>query len=156
MTINELKEILSATDMNIISYEIKRRGFRTTNEHSMKEYPYHVLFADFLNLPHAMQYDESKNEKYHGTIYTNCKGFEDLTFITVTRFVFKTHPKHDPAYIPVEGMVFTDAPYNDDFIKEINLPYKCDKCQKEFIKKDMISINLRVLCEDCYTAEIDC
>ncbi len=138
-----------------ISEELKKRGFRITNEYSVREFPYNVLFADFLMLPHLMQYDEKKNEKYHGTIITNCKGYEDLTFITITRFIYKTTPEHGPAYIPAEGMTFTDAPYNDEFINEIDQPYKCDKCHKEFIKKDMISRDDKILCEDCYVEEID-
>ena len=99
----------------------------------------------------VLQKDEPSNKEYYGTLYTDNKVYEGFTFISLTLFVIMR--EHDNVSVPKRLLLFIDAPYNAEYVMEMNAPYKCEKCGAEYIKKDLIEHNDMFSCVTIAFAE---
>ena len=153
MTIYELDDILALRDWDKISAEIERRGFRQAGDEDKWEFKPEILYDESAYRKSVLQKDDPSNKEYYGTLYTDNKVYEGFTFISLTLFVIVR--EHDNVSIPKRLLLFTDAPYNAEYVMEMNSPYKCEKCGAEYIKKDLIEYDDKFLCGDCLFREVD-
>ncbi len=153
MTIYELDDILALRDWDKISAKIERHGFRQAGEVGEWEFKPEILCDESAYQKSVLQKDEPANKEYYGTLYKDNKVYEGFTFISLTLCVIMQ--EHNNVSVPKRSLLFTDAPYNAEYVRRINSPYKCDKCRAEYIKKDLIEHNDLFLCNDCFCREFD-
>lgn len=153
MTIFDLDEILKIMNWDEICEKIKKYGFREAEEGTVCEFDIDELYKKSKYHKHAIQKDEAKDKEYFGTLYKNCKQYEGLTFISITLFVIRRD--HDNISVPQKSILLTDAPYNKEFVEEMNSICVCPNCGKTFVKKDMSKYKQQFFCINCYMDKID-
>ncbi len=57
--------------------------------------------------------------------------------------------------IPKKTMIFTDAPINEEYLRDINSIVKCDLCGEEYVKKQLLDYENKKLCGKCFCFEMD-
>ncbi len=153
MTINELDNILALKDWNKISAEIEKHGFRQAGEVGEWEFKPKILCEESAYCESASQTDVTAGKMYRGTLYRDNKTYEGFTFITLTLWL--TLRDKNNVSIPKRSLLFTDAPYNAAYIREINSPYPCDRCGKVYIKKKLCEEDDKFLCDKCFVKTIE-
>ncbi len=153
MTIYELDDILSLKDWDKISAEIEKRGFRQAGEVGQWEFKPSILHEQSAYKKSAIQRDELADREYYGTIFQENETYKGLIFITLT--LFKIYKDRSNVSAPIRSRLFTDAPFVAEYVREINSPYKCDICGKEYIKKELCEYAGRLLCCDCLATAFD-
>ncbi len=137
MNINELENILELKNLRKMSYRLKKLGFRRTNIYNYKEFELINLANDIT----ASKRDEENLKEYFGIQ----KSYSNITFISI----MISHIKDDDIAVPIKLLHFTDAPYNEEYINDINSKYNCNICGKEYLKKNLTKYNKFILCNKC-------
>ncbi len=155
MTIYELDDILAIMDYEKICKEIESRGFRRAGEVCVEPWEFNIDAIHKKSGYHqsAVQKDEFNKKEYYGTLYKDNEVYEGLTFISLTLFV--ALPKYDYTPLPTRGILFTDAPYNPYYVLEMNSPYKCDRCGKEDMKRNLSELDDKYYCDHCFVKTMD-
>ncbi len=153
MTIYELDDILDLKDADKIIDELQLRGFRRADTQKIWEFDHKSIREDCAYHRSAIQTDKLNNKDYCGTLYTNGNKYKGLTFITL--FILKVKQNDGYVSIPTKAFLFTDAPYNEEYVTEMNSPCECHKCKKSYIKKELIKDENQLLCENCFADKAD-
>ncbi len=153
MTIYELDDILALMDWDKICEELEKHGFRKAGEVGEWEFKPKILHEQSAYRKSAIQKDDSADKEYYGTLYQDNKTYEGLTFISLTLWVILRDREN--ISVPRISLLFTDAPYDDVYIKQINSPYKCDRCGDEHIKKELCEHDDKFLCDKCLVKTMD-
>ncbi len=153
MTFYELDKILSIKDFEKICEEIERCGFRSVGESGPWEFEY-MKKADGFKSFHILKKDKRARKEYFASLYTNCENYEGVTFISIVLFTLERY-RFKYISVPAKSILFTDAPYNEEFDKGINSTVKCDVCKKEFARKDLIRYTGQLMCVECVLKKTD-
>ncbi len=132
---------------------VERHGFRKAGEVGEWEFKPKILHEQSAYRKSAIQKDDPADKEYYGTLYQDNKTYDGLTFISLTLWVILRD--RDNIFVPRRSLLFTDAPYNAEYVREINSPYKCDRCGKEYIKKELCEHNDKFLCDNCLVKTMD-
>ncbi len=150
MTIAELDKIVALTDVESICREIEGRGFRLANPDYVWEFP-SSLFSE-ENADGKIEYiDKNAGLYYEGFFFERVKGF---AFIRIT--VWKIVKKEGEEFkIPMTGksFLYTNAPVNEEYVREQERLTKCPSCKEEYKKKDMLAWSGKYYCKRCAAVE---
>lgn len=152
MTIEQLNEIVSSMDLATIENKLKECGFRTASKNGNWEFaPFEIAKA--FNVEGTERYEDVfGDKKYHGDIHTQVSGYEGITFIVIS--VEKIHRDLDNMTFPIEMLLFTNAPINEEYERKQTEVCHCAECKESFVKGDMIELNGKFLCSDCFQKEL--
>ncbi len=148
MTINELTEILSLMNLEKICSAIEEKGFRKAGESGIWEFNLSTLKKESADKIQVSEMDEATEQIFELTFFENCRAYEGFTFIEV--FLMKrVKTKKIKIPIPRKRILFTDAPYNEEYERDINSIVKCDLCRREYIKKELVEYYGKRYCGFC-------
>ncbi len=153
MTIYELDDILALKDWDKICSELEKQGFRRAGEIGEHEFKPNILQEQSAYSKSAIQRDDPADKEYYATLYQDNKTYKGLTFISLMLWVIMRDKGN--ISVPKISLLFTDAPYDDAYIKRINSTYKCDLCGDEYIKKELSEHDDEFLCDDCMAKTIE-
>ncbi len=154
MTIEELEEIIKIMDYDGICAEIEGRGFRRASEDGVFEFDFYSLWGKSGYQKQVIKEDRKTDKYFHIRICKDCTGYEGLTFIEVYFCkIKKVKRKRFP--IPKKSMLYTDAPINEEYERDIHSIVQCARCNKEYVKKELISHENKLLCGRCFCFEMD-
>lgn len=153
MTIEQLNEIVSTMDLATIESKLKENGFRSASKNGNWEFhPFEIAKA--FKVEGTERYEDTfDDKKYHGDIHTQVAAYEGLTFIVIS--VEKIHRNLDNMSFPVEMLLFTDAPINEEYERKQSEICCCVECKGKFAKGDMIELNEKLFCIECFQKELN-
>ncbi len=154
MTIEELKEIIEIMDYDGICAEIEKRGFRRAGEDGVWEFELSSLWNKSSYIKGITKEDKKTDKYFRIKLYKDCTDYEGLTFVSVCFSKIEKF-KRRRVPIPKKTMIFTDAPINEEYLRDINSIVECDLCGKEYVKKQLLDYENKRLCCGCFCFKMD-
>ncbi len=154
MTIEKLKEIIEIMDYDGICAEIEKRGFRKAGDKGVFEFNLCSLWDKSGYQKRIVKKDKKTKKHFSITLYKDCKDYEGLTFMEVCFSKMKKE-KRKRISIPKDIVLYTDAPINEEYERDINSIVKCGLCGKEYVKKELLPYDIKMLCGACFCFEMD-
>ncbi len=142
MTRKELKKIIAVMDYDGICTEIEKRGYRRAKEGRAWEFkPLSLLIGS--------TYREEVVKRRRGkecrlALY---KGYEEATYLFVRVYGGKQRSAEEAI---CESMLFTDAPINEEYERDIRSIVRCEACGRKYAKKELFDDKGKIVCNECY------
>ncbi len=146
MKIEELKEIVSTLNLETICQRIEERGFRIINERPQWEYPLSIFMSK--EKEEAACEDEKEDFYYVAEIFRNFKEYEGIEFIRVCKW--KLHRQNPCPMTPRKIFLYTSAPINEEYERELDSSVECALCKKKYIKRQLTRWFGKEYCERCW------
>ncbi len=154
MTIEQLEEIINLHDFDKICEKIEDCGFRPQSKGCIEEFDLQKIKADYAEKS-VVTKDENTQNRYEAILYTGGKLYGEQTFILLRLSTFRKAKKNLLIPIPRKHILFTTAPYNKEYIRDMHSSTVCEKCKREFIKKDMLPYEKQFFCPPCFIQKMN-
>ncbi len=153
MTIERLNQIVGSMDMKIIHDCLQNEGYRHASKGGRFEFDICEI-ADANEVESTKKYVDVFDDKiYVGEIYKDVSIYPNTKFVTVT--VKQIHRYLNNLEFPLEIALFTNAPINEEYEKQMAQIETCKLCKKQFAMIDLCEINGKLVCDDCFLQDLE-
>ena len=146
LTIEQLNEIISTMDLEKIKAGIEQHGFRCASKHGKLEFDLMAILEQERTTATDDYEDTFDDRCYWAEVYDNVKACGGYDFIVVTQL----NTKHN---MPEHVDVYTTAPTNEEYEKELEEVKKCKRCGKKFKAYEVWEQDGKHYCMPCFQAE---
>ncbi len=152
MTIEQLNKIIEQKDVVKIDKSLVGLGYRNATKSGKWEFD-PVAIANAKRVENSERFEEVFDDKiYVGDIHSEVKEYPDTEFIVIT--VNKIYRERDNLEQPIIMELYTTAPINEEYEKEMAKPSKCAICKKQFPMAELCEVNGKLVCDDCFEKDI--
>ncbi len=148
MNIYELDDIIALKNWDKICEELEKQGLRKAGEVGNWEFDPKIIITESAYHKSAFQKDDPNDKEYRVTLYQDNDTYKGKTFVTLDLMLILRDYEDVP--VPRRSLLFTDAPYNAEYIREMNSLCKCYKCGDEYLKKFLCEYEGNFLCTECF------
>ncbi len=153
MNIVELNEIISQIDLPKIRVLLERRGYRLASKNGQWEFS-PVAIANAKNVENSDRYEDVFDDKiYVADVHSDVKEYPDVEFIVVT--VNQVCREKDNLEQPIEMLLFTNAPIDEEYERAQSSIAKCDICKKQFTMSELCEVNGKLVCGACFEEDLN-
>lgn len=148
LTIEELNNIVSSMNLEQIRAGLAKHGYRHASKHDVFEFDLMKIISEERTTATDDFEDVFDDHSYFAEVFENVKGYEGYTFIIVTQLAI--YRDEDNREMPEQIDMYTDAPVNEVYERELESERKCPICKKIFKSYDMYKLNGEHYCKKCY------
>ncbi len=128
-------------------------GYRKASVDGIWEFnPVDIANAD--KVINSQRFEDVFDDKvYVGDIHTEVKEYPDVEFIVIT--VNRVYRNKDDLECPIEMVLFTDAPIDQEYEWAQSKITKCQKCKRQFPMSKLCEVNGKLICDDCFNEDLE-
>lgn len=148
LTIEELNDIVASMDLEQIKAGLEKHGYRHASKHDVFEYDLLKIVGTERTTATDDYEDTFDDHNYFAEVYDDIAECPGHTIIVVTQLAIHRHL--DNYELPEHIDMYTDAPLNEEFERELVAEHKCPLCKKTFKSYEMYRLNGIPYCKPCY------
>ncbi len=153
MFLEELNKIVALMDLEKIQRALEDLGYRNASLNGVWEFD-PVVIANAKKVEQTEHFEDVfDDKKFIGDLHTLVEGQDGYEFVVIT--VEKIYRNLDNKEFPCEMLLFTNAPINEECVKEQSQLCRCKDCKRTFTKGELVEVNGRLICDDCFQKDLD-